>query len=319
MSLENDNKKDALQYRKELTKPAPKIFPKRKVLVFGKNDIWSADIVDYNKLSAFNSQYKYLLCIIDIYSRYAYVFPLRDKKGISIMQCFKELKDNIYGKNLWVDQGGEFLNRDFKNFCLQHDINMYHTYGEGKAVYVERFNRTLKTRINNYFIENNTNVYIDILPKLVNDYNNSIHSSIGKTPASIYIHDEKPLNKNNMIDNSKIVAKYKEGDYVRISKVKGIFEKGYSHKWSKEVFKIIKVNTLQHPIMYQLEDLQKERIEGKFYEQEVQKTELKDYTMIEDIVKTRMKNGKKEYLVKYDGYSEKFNEWVDSSKVVMRN
>ncbi len=106
--------KDSIQYRKELTKPAPKLYPRRKVLVFENNDIWTADIVDYSKLASLNKNYKYLLCIMDIYSRYAFVFPLKDKKGNSIIKCFKELKD--YGRNLWVDRGGEFLNREFKNF-----------------------------------------------------------------------------------------------------------------------------------------------------------------------------------------------------------
>ena len=306
--------KDAIQYRKELTKPVPKTFPRRKAIVLSNNDIWTADIVDYSRLSKLNKNYKYLLCIMDIYSRYAFVFPLKDKKGSTIIKCFKELKN--YGRNLWVDKGGEFLNNEFKKFCKDNDINICHTYGDSKAVYIERFNRTLKQKINNYFIENNTNRYIDVLDKIVEEYNHTKHSTTKQTPYDVYYNNEEPA--ITYFTGGSERPKYKVGDYVRISRVKGTFEKGYAPKWSKEVFKIIGVDKQQDPIMYQLEDQLQEKIEGKFYEPELQKTDLKDYAMIEKVIRTKKVNGNKMYYVKYDGYDNKFNEWFSEGKIDKR-
>jgi len=303
---------DAIQYRKELTKPVTKIFPKRKTLVFENNDLWTADLVDYTKLAKVNKNFKYLLCVMDIYSRYAFVFPLKDKKSNTVLKSFKQIKN--YGSNLWIDRGSEFLNKDFKTFCKDNNINIYHTYGESKAVYIERFNRTLKTKLNNYFIENNTDTYINILKDIVNKYNNTIHSSTNKTPHEVYFENEEP--EDIIPTGGTDKPKYKVDDYVRISKVKRVFEKGYASKWSKEVFKITKVDIQLDPIMYQIEDLLNEKIEGKFYEQELQKTDLKDFTMIEKKIKSRIVKGVKQYYVKYDGYSEKFNEWIDEDKLV---
>ena len=116
---------DNVQYRKELLKPAIKTFKRREVNTFYINDIWSADIVDLSNLSKYNNGYKYLLTIIDIYSRYVFVFALKDKTSKSVLNCFKKLKP--YPNNLWVDRGGEFLSREFKSFCKQNDINIYHT------------------------------------------------------------------------------------------------------------------------------------------------------------------------------------------------
>jgi hypothetical protein len=305
------NKNDAIQYRKELTKPAPKQFTRRRTIVLGNNDIWTADIVDYSRLAKVNKGFKYLLCVMDIYSRFAFVFPLKDKKGSSIITCFKKLKD--YGRNLWVDKGGEFLGNDFKKFCKDNDINIYHTYGDSKAVYIERFNRTLKQKINNYFIENNTDRYIDTLTDIVEEYNNTRHSTTKQTPNDIYYGDKIPHVVYYTGGSEK--PKYKVGDYVRISRVKGVFEKGYAPKWSKEVFKIVGVDKQQDPIMYQLEDQQQEQIQGKFYEPELQKTDLKDFAMIEKKIRSRTVNGVKQYYVKYDGYSDKFNEWINADQL----
>jgi len=317
----NNDKKDAIQYRKELTKPVTKIFEKRKVLTYGVNDIWTADLVDYKKFSPMNNGYKYLLCVMDIYSRYAFVFPIKDKFGSTIVQCFKKIKEynkiKEYGNNLWIDEGGEFLNSEFRKFCKENEINLYHTYGESKAVYIERFNRTLKTKINNYFIEENTSKYIDVLDDIVKEYNNSIHRTIKAKPKNVYLSGQLVNAKINLVAGREEI-RYRVGDHVRISKVKRVFEKGYEAKWTKEVFKIVEINGEYDPVMFTIEDLQGEKIKGKFYAKELQKTELKDYSMIEDKIKSRVRDGKKEYLVKYDGYSDKFNEWLPENKVIMR-
>lgn len=304
---------DYQQYRKELMKPAPKNIIRRKVNTFHNDDVWTADLVDYSRITKSNKNIKYLLFILDIYSRYAFVFTLKDKTAKSILDKFKTMK--TFPNLLWVDKGGEFTNKEFKDFCKSKGIKIYHTYGDSKAVFIERLNRTIKRQLEANMLENNTNKYIDVLFDVVDDYNNKVHSSTGETPTDIYINGKQ--SQDIAIDIVAEKPKYKVGDYVRISRTKGVFEKGYKPKWSKEVFHIIGVDKL-HPIMYQLEDQQKEKIEGKFYETELQKTDLKDFAMIEKVIRTKTVNGKKKYYVKYDGYDDKFNEWVDEDKVDKR-
>ena len=110
-------------------------------------------------------------------------------------------------------------------------------------------------------------------------------------------------------------AKFQVGDFVRISKYKKTFEKGYTARRSKEVFEVKSVDDKQQPVMYELKDLLGEDIEGKFYNEELQKTSLKDFALIDKIIKTKQVKGEKHYLVKYDGYGDKFNEWLTEEQL----
>lgn len=301
---------DKKEYAKELTKPVNKKFQRRRVITYYNDDIWSADLADMSNLKEFNNNVTFLLCIIDIYSRYAYVIPLKNKSAITVLDAFKSIKKTP--KNLWVDQGSEFLNKEFKKYREDNGINIYHTFSENKSAYAERFIRTLKELITKHILETNHNNYIDALPQIVQGYNETIHSRTKKTPDEVYHEEEEPAEYK---EPKAIPIKLKVGDYVRITRVKTTFEKGYTPKWSKEVFKIYNVNTKQTPVMYSIEDQQGEKIDGKFYQNELQKTNLKDFAIISEVLKTRTLKGIKQSLVKYDGYSDKFNEWIDDSKL----
>ena len=123
----------------ELHKPAIKKFNKRKVYSQFKDNIWGVDLADI----------KYLLCAIDLYSKYAFVIPLKDKKGISIVNAFNKIikQSNRKPNKIWVGQGGEFYNNVFKKWLSDNHIIMYSTYNEGQSVVVERFIRTLKNKL----------------------------------------------------------------------------------------------------------------------------------------------------------------------------
>ena len=139
-----------------------------------------------------NKGIKYLLTVIDLYSKFAWIVPLKDKTGLSITKAFQEIfKSKRKPKKLWVDQGKEFLNKEFKPFLLKNNIEMYQTFNEGKAVVIERFNRTIKEKMWRYFTEFDTNKYLDVLPKLLNEYNYSFHSTIKMPP----IEGSDPKNK----------------------------------------------------------------------------------------------------------------------------
>ena len=164
----------------ELHKPVIRKFNKRKVYSSFKDNIWGVDLVDMQLLSKFNKGIKYLLCVIGLFSKYAFVIPLKDKKGINIVNAFQSILNKLKRKpnKIWVDKGSEFYNASFKKWSQDNDIIMYSTNNEGKSVVAERSIRTLKSKIYKYMTSISKNVYIDKLNVIVNKYNNTYHTTI---------------------------------------------------------------------------------------------------------------------------------------------
>ena len=127
-------------------------------------------------LSRKNKGITYFLCTIDLYSKYAFVIPLKDKKGISIFNAFNKIikQSNRKPNKIWIDQGGEFYNNVFKKWLSDNEITMYSTYNEGKSVVAERIIRILKNKLYNHMTSTGKNVYYDVLDDAVNKYNNTI-------------------------------------------------------------------------------------------------------------------------------------------------
>ena len=128
--------------------------------------------------SKFNQGFRYLLLVIDIFSKYGWIIPLKNKEGKIVALALKTIFKERKPEKMWVDKGKEFYNKDVKGL-----IELYSTENEEKSSVVERWIRTMKEKMWNYFTDNNTNVYIDILPDLVKDYDNTKHSSIKMTPV----------------------------------------------------------------------------------------------------------------------------------------
>ena len=253
----------------ELHKPIIKKFEKRKVYSQLKDNIWGVDLAEKKSLSRKNKGIKYLLCVIDLYSKYAFVIPLKDKKGISILNAFDKIikQYNRKPNKIWVDQGGEFYNNIFKKWLSDNDIIMYSTYNEGKSVVAERFIRTLKSKLYKHMIAIGKNLSYDVLDDVVNKYNNTKNGTIKMKPIDVRDNN----NKRVYIDeHNKKRSRFKVGDRVRISKFKNIFAKGYTPNWSKEIFIVDKINNTV-PYTYNLKDLNDEEIIGSFYDQELQK------------------------------------------------
>ena len=221
-------------------------------------------------LSRKNKGIKYLLCGIALYSKYAFIIPLKDKKGISIANAFdKIIKQSKRKPNkIWVDQGSEFYNNNFKKWLSDNNIIMYSTYNEGKSVVVERFIRTLKNKLYKHMTASGENVYYDILDDVVNKYNNTKHSTIKMKPIDAGDNKRVYIDEHNAKD-----SKFKVGDRVKISKFKIIFAKRYTPNWSTEIFIVDKINDTV-PYTYNLKNLHDEEIIGSFYDRELQKTKL---------------------------------------------
>ena len=254
----------------ELHKPVIKKFNKRKVYSQFKDNIWGVDLADMQSLSRKNKSIKYLLCAIDLFSKYAFVVPLKDKKGISIVKAFNKIVKQSGRKpnKIWVDQGGEFYNNVFKKWLSDNDIIMYSTYNEGESVVAKRFIRTLKNKLYKHMTSPGKNVYYDVLDDVVNKYNNTKRSTIKMKPIDVGGNKRVYIDEHNEKD-----SRFKVGDRVRISKFKNIFSKRYTPNWSKKVFIVDKIND-PVPYTYNLEDLNDEEIIGSFYDRELQKTKL---------------------------------------------
>ena len=197
------------QLANELHKPIIRKFEKKKVYSIFKDNIWGADLADMQLLSKYNKGIRFLLCVIDIFSKYAWVVPLKDKKGISIVKAFQLIlkQSNRKPNKIWVDKGSESYNAYFKKWLRDNDIVMYSTHNEGKSVVAERFIRTLKSKIYNYMTSISKNVYIDKLDDIVDKYNNTYHTTIKMKPFDVkdntYINTSKEI--NNKILNLKLL------------------------------------------------------------------------------------------------------------------
>ena len=177
-------------------------------------------------ISKFNKGFRFLLCVIDIYSKYAWVVPLKDKKCVSIVNAFQSIlkKSNRKPNKIRVDKGSKFYHRSMKSWLEKNDIEMYVAHNEGKSVVAERFIRTIKNKIYKQMTSISRNVYNDKLDDIVNEYNKT----------KLRITKMKPINvkDNTYIDFGKEVndndPKFKIGDHVRILKFKNIFVLGYT-------------------------------------------------------------------------------------------
>lgn len=320
--------KDWLQSQETYTlhKSASKRFPRNKYIVSNINYLWQADLSDMRSLSQYNDEYNYILCVIDVFSKFAYARPLKKKDSKSIIRSFKSIfaETNSKPEHLQTDKGTEFTSKQVRNLFKSFNINYYVTNNPDiKASIVERFQRTLKGKMWRYFTYKNTYRYIDVLDNLVLSYNNSKHSSIQMCPSQVN-SDNISTVWQNLYDRGSskkktnvTVPHLKIGDHVRITKMKYTFEKGYETNWSDEIFAISSILPRKPWFVYTLQDLKGEHIQGTFYERELQRIVMNSnsFYKIEKVLKSRYTGQKKEILVKWKGYPNKFNTWIPYSNV----
>ena len=199
----------------ELPKPIIRNFKRRKVYSSFKDNIWCVDLADMSLISKFDKGIKYLLCVIDLFSRYSWVIPLKNKKRGSIVDGFKKILDKSKRKpnKIWVDHESEFYNNKFKSFLKENDIKMYSTHNEGKLIFAERFIKTLKNKIYKHMTTIGKNVYFNFLDDIVDKCNNIIHSSIKMKPKDVtddYFIEHNGITFNE--ETNKKDPKFKVGD-----------------------------------------------------------------------------------------------------------
>lgn len=297
-----------------LHKMARKNFPRRKTIVYGENNQLQADLADMQQHHRENEGFRFLLTLVDVFSKKGYVIPLKSKSGKEVSRAFEEFFEKSPPiKAIQTDKGREFYNGSvaevFKKFGVKH----FSSHDERtKAAVVERWNRTLKQKLYRWFTKTGEYRYIDILQDIVGSYNETPHRATGIPPNEVDATNREDV--WNKLYPPVLPRKNKNilkiGDYVRISRAVENFGRGYTPNWSYEIFVISEVLRTA-PVCYKIKDLQDEDIEGSFYGEELQLVKKSKSFKIERIIKSRGKGKNKQYYVKFKGYPDKFNDWVN--------
>lgn len=309
-------------FRKQLSptlhKPVRYRFSRNKTIVMNIDDQYKADLCDMSNIAKDNDMYKYLLTVINLFSRRAWAIPLKSKHGKSVAEALDSIFRESPCKRFQTDKGTEFYNVHVQKVLDKYKVVRWGSENEDvKCALVERFNRTLKTRMFKYFTAQNTRRYIDVLPDLVHGYNHTVHRSIKMAPANVTKKDQ--LRLRQILYSKKVVRKrykYSVGDLVRIGKARVVFRKGYLPSWTDEIFTIVSRDKKPQSV-YTIKDYRGELIKGKFYEHELQQVENPEAFRVEKVIRTRIRGGKKEYLVKWFNFDQSSNSWVKQKDLIV--
>ena len=282
---------------------------------------WAADLADMKNLSRYNQGVKYLLTVVDVLSKYAWVVPMKNKTGAEQKRAFESiLQQGHKPLRLQTDKGSEFFNKPFQEYLQARKINHFNTESDTKASVVVRFNRTLKQRLFRALSANATLKYLDFLPALVRGYNASVHHATGVAPKNVTMYNDgqvwKRLYSKKLFGVSSHTKKpkFQVGDKVMLSKVRRVFKKGYLPSWTEEIFTVDRVLDTPLP-SYKIKEYDDTPIKGTFYEEELQKVDMgkaDSFFRIEKVLKK--KDGKA--LVSWKGWPSKYDRWVDAKSII---
>ena len=298
-------------------------FTPQKTIVPRENHTLQTDLAELPAHKSSIGGYKYVLVFIDVFSRFVHLVPLLNKMGKTVADATRVLLNSLDKKPQFIqsDLGSEYKSAHFQTLMRDEGIKWYHSENRlTKASIAERFIRTMREKLARYTSTKKRFSYPAVLRDISTQYNSTMHSSIGVAPIDVgpQIREDifhklysYPVAEN--LPNKSTKIRLSEGDRVKVSKIKGVFEKGSSARWSDEIFIVQRVeHTL--PITYKLVDLLQREIKGKWYDYELFKlpksSASEDLFNVEYIIKKRRRNGQVEYLCKFEGYSHDFNSWI---------
>ena len=298
-------------------------FKKTPIIVAGKDDQWSADLMDMVKFSKHNNNVNYVLVVVDTFSKYLWLRPLKDKTGPSVAAAFKDIfKEGRKPNRLRTDKGQEFRAKVVRNLMASNVVQQMFAQNHTKASISERTLKTAKAKIYRYLTYKNTFKYIDQLQNFADGYNKTIHSTTDMAPSNVTKQNEEEVRVSSYFNRTphtskKYSYKFKTDDKVRITHLKNIFSREYDQKWTGEIFTVSQRFRRGQVPIYRLKDYFGEPITGIFYQSELQKVDLNDNNMfkIEEILKERGRGQNKEYFVKWLYWPKKFNSWIKANTV----
>ena len=311
--------KDFLKGQESYTRfrPSRKRYPRNPVVAAFPGHIVQVDLMDMQKFAEENQGYKYVMLAYDTYTKFLAGYPLLDRSTASILQACQTMQDSLpfHITCIYSDKESALMSAKVQAWFKNRNIRHYTTTSEVKAPGVERVIRTIRLAMQKYFNITQTWRWIDYLPKFINNYNDRKHSTTKLRPLDAAMDPTLPVPtsyKPPVEDKDKMARLLPPiGAFVRLNILKSSFRKESAGTWTEEVFRVIR-HRLNQPIpMAVVEDLTGERIEGSFYPQEMQEIHFSPEKRVSQIHSKRKRRGKREILVSYIGYPEKFKEWID--------
>ena len=313
-----------------LHKPVRRKFKRLKVVVTGLRDQYEADLADMHKLKRYNDDISFLLVVIDVFSRYLWVEPLKTKSDQDVVNGFRRIFARTpKPRRLRTDRGKEFMGQKTQDYFHEINVEQWAAHNEEmKANYAERVIRTLKSSLWGYMRAQKKFRYVDVLQDIVHAYNNTKHRSTSMKPSAITKGDVEerlwwhlykprtPYIKSRLLRRTPFL--FKKGDHVRIAHKAHTFERAYDEKWTPEIFRVEQPFTRLGIKKYRLTDLKGEDVSGTFYEGELQKVSYSDEGMyeVDRIIRTQGRGRQQQHLVKWKGWPEKFNSWITQDQLV---
>ena len=268
-----------------LHRQAVRKHPYAVTLVHGIRHQYQVDLVEVGQISRSNRGVRYLLTCIDVFSKVAWVIPVKSKTSAAVAEAFTQVLKDGLPKRIQSDKGREFLGAPFQKLLAKNGIKHFCSSNPDiKCSVVERFNRTLRQRLSKFMTHNNTDSYLKALPKIVSGYNHTYHRSIRRRPVDVATDNEadvwitlygkrlQPETKGKMRTDGFV---FNIGDTVRLVRPKGTFGRGYTEQWTRELFVIVarKLKTGAVPV-YVVNDLTDQPIHGFWYECELQRVQM---------------------------------------------
>lgn len=285
------------------------------MVVFGIDEQWAAELVEVQTLAKYNKGARYILTVVDGFSKYAWVRTLKKKTGDEVVKAFTSIfREGRQPQRLQTDDGKEFYNSKVQTYLSKEKVHHFSTKGDTKASVVERFNRTLKERLYRYFTAKNTLKYGEALQAVVRDYNRTPHSSVGMAPDGVTIANSAQVWDRLYGKRLKRTQRVhlKVGDRVRLNKKFRTFKKSYLPGWTEEVFIVDRVKPGPVPTFRNTE-WDGTPIEGTFYTQDLQKVQVSDDDLFR-VEKVIRRKGTK-LFVRWKDWPVKYDSWIDKKDV----
>ena len=309
-----------------LHRPARRRWQRNPIIVNGIGELAQADLVDLQMFSSQNDGYKYLLTFIDVFSKKAWVKPLKTKRMTEVKAAFESIFEEFVPSQIQTDKGTEFKNKEVGDLMKKHGINLFFSMNEDiKCTVVERFNRTLKGRMFKYFTSIGKRKYINVLDKLVSSYNKTFHRTIKMTPESVNNSNSKIVffntygyqSERDLINNTLTTKpKFKVGDVVRIKYTLTQMDKSYYPNWSDMLFEIVNVIIGNRRPLYRVKDETGNILKRRFYDEELSISNRETSARIEKVIKHDKRN--RRLLVKWLNAPSSLNSWVpENSNIIL--
>ena len=303
-----------------LFRPSRGHYPTPPVVVNGPLMQFDMDLVDVSRQEAANDGTRFLLTAIDVFTKYGYAVPLPNKTGLVVTQAARDIFDDRQPKRVCTDRGSEFKSDQFQTLLRARNVKHFYAGGSGKCTVVERFHRTLKSRIARFQHHRNTDRYVDNLQGIIEGYNKTYHRTIKRRPVDVGEPEREAVFLDSYAPKQpprRIPFRLALGDSVRIAAERHPFLREHFQRWTEEIFVISKRWRHRNVNMYKVKDCADEELVSTFYGPELTKVEGADEGLyrVERVLDEKVENGIRMVKVKFTGYPERCAKWIPKRNV----